>query len=84
MAYSAIDAYATLCEDLDTGPGPEEEGETESNERVVQTFLNRQAAARAMLAALEAVVRVADRKTVEFDAAHAAIAQAKAAGITTD
>lgn len=30
-----------------------------------------------MLAALEGVVRVADRKTVEFDAAHAAIAKAK-------
>lgn len=30
-----------------------------------------------MLEALEAVVRVADRKTVEFDMAHAAIAKAK-------
>lgn len=30
-----------------------------------------------MLAALEAVVRVADRKTIEFDAARAAIAKAK-------
>jgi redox-sensitive bicupin YhaK (pirin superfamily) len=40
-------------------------------------------AARAMLAALKGVVRVADRKTDEFDAARAAIAQAEAAGITT-
>ena len=31
----------------------------------------------AMLTALEGVVRVADRQTVEFDAARAAIAQAK-------
>jgi len=34
------------------------------------------AAARDMLAALRGVVRVADRKTVEFDAARAAIAKA--------
>lgn len=41
-------------------------------------------AARMMLAALEGVVRVADRKTVEFDAARAAITQAKAAGLATE
>jgi hypothetical protein len=35
------------------------------------------AAAPELLAALEAVVRVADRKTDEFDLAHAAIAKAK-------
>jgi hypothetical protein len=35
------------------------------------------AAAPDLLAALEAVVSVADRKTVEFDQAHAAIAKAK-------
>jgi len=41
----------------------------------------KRAAARAMLAALKGVVRVADRATVEFDAARAAIAAAEAAGI---
>lgn len=35
------------------------------------------AAAPDMLAALKGVVRIADRKTVEFDAARAAIAKAK-------
>jgi hypothetical protein len=35
------------------------------------------AAAPELLAALEAVVRVADRKTDEFDMAHAAIAKAR-------
>lgn len=35
------------------------------------------AAAPELLAALEAVVRIADRKTVEFDAARAAISKAK-------
>lgn len=39
------------------------------------------AAAPDLLAALQAVVRVADRKTDEFDAARAAIAKAK--GLTT-
>ena len=34
-----------------------------------------------MLAALKGVVRVADRKTVEFDAAHAAIAEAELVSI---
>jgi hypothetical protein len=37
------------------------------------------AAAPDLLAALEAVVSVADRKTVEFDQARAAIAKAKGA-----
>lgn len=30
-----------------------------------------------LVAALEGVIRIADRKTVEFDAAHAALAKAK-------
>lgn len=45
----------------------------ERNVGAVQLF----AAAPDLLAALEGVVRVADRKTVEFDAARAAIAKAK-------
>lgn len=43
---------------------------SEANARLIS-------AAPDMLAALEAVVRVADRKTVEFDAARAAISKAK-------
>lgn len=52
---------------VDGGIGIEE---AKANARLI-------AAAPELLEALEGVVRVADRKTIEFDAAHAAIAKAK-------
>ena len=49
--------------------GPDAADEVDANARLMS-------AAPDLLAALQAVVRVADRKTVEFDAARAAIAKA--------
>lgn len=51
---------------------PPSESESEANARLI-------AAAPDLLEALRGVVRVADRKTDEFDAAHAAIAKATGA-----
>lgn len=57
---------------------------TEEDERIVRIWMQQaylkgkaDAAAPELLEALKGVVRIADRKTVEFDAAHAAIAKAE-------
>lgn len=87
FAREAEDEWIGDNEELDNSDGPTEyevhEGEGYSEPVLVEPSQEQrlQDAAPKLLAALKGVVAVADRRTVEFDAARAAIAEAEAAGV---
>jgi hypothetical protein len=87
MAYSAIDAYCSICE-LIGDSCPDGDDESEANAAVVDAIDARFNAARAMLAALKAAETTLNNGAPITGGTRynmrAAIAQAEAAGINTE